>query len=272
MSRRKKAWLLVGTGLVVAAAALFWPRENREARETLEAWRGLIEIDSEPAMEPAADQHDAALRFQQLDMRILKLCLNDATAGLFATPGHSSGVVHGRVRGLEAVDKHIDRLLLMQVMTGGSTCRSLSQPGQEVHFLGGSDVLVLPPGSTTVTNYHVGWLLTARSRLLKDGDFWCELNVELTRLADDDVASPTPRTTPPKIDKVSTGKIAARLRPGETWIVGGLIERDRAPKQFKAPLLSELPRVGGWFSWTYERDVEEEWIVFVRPSSVELRP
>lgn len=110
----------------------------------------------------------------------------------------------------------------------------------------------------TIAEHVIGHTVEASSDFTRDGDLWCETSLELTRLADESVAG-----APPKIDKTSTGKIAARLRPGETLIVAGLTRRDKAPKVLKAPLLCELPGVGGWFSWSYTRDVEDEWIVLI---------
>lgn len=68
-----------------------------------------------------------------------------------------------------------------------------------------------------------------------------------------------------KRDKTSAGKITFWARSGETLIVAGLKQPARGKRTLRAPLLSTLPRVGSWFTWTYERDVENELILLVRP-------
>jgi hypothetical protein len=259
MSRRRKAWLFAGTALVMVAAVLFWPRPNWAAREALAEWRGLVEVDDAPPPMEAEPIRQPDLLFE-VEVRVVKLCLNDATAGLFATPGQSGKVLRGKMRSFADADRLIHRLQDLEVLTVVCGWQFLTQSGQWVKSSRGGEIPVLPPNGT-ITNRLIGNSVELHSDFTRDGELWCATSFEVTRLADEGATD-----TPPKIDTATTGKIAARLRPGEALLIAGLTQHDKAPKVLKAPLLCELPGVGGWFTWSYTRHVEEEWIVLITHS------
>jgi type II secretory pathway component GspD/PulD (secretin) len=273
MTRRTKVRLLAALAIGLALAALFWPRDNRAARETLDELRGIIDV-AEPAdLEP----QEADPREQMVEVRlyIAKLCLTDATAGLFDAPGQDANVVHGRVRSLRQAEASIERLMNMGVLEVVSQPQIVSLSGQ-MSFISSSQLVaaVASNPAATPAAVAVGCNTNVVSTVLEHGTLHIELEAELSWLADDPAPAPATAAnpTPPKINRANTGKITARMRPGETLAVAGLTMNGRGVKTLKAPLLSQLPGVGGWFSWTYERDVEEELIVLVTPRVLPKQP
>ena len=116
------------------------------------------------------------------------------------------------------------------------------------------------PAAGALAFQNFGCMSSVVPRVLKDGTVHVELGVELSWL---DVPPAPP--APPQIAKASTGKIFACLRLGETLAVAGLAMRGRGVKTLKAPLLSDLPAIGSWFTYSHEREIDEELIVLVTP-------
>jgi type II secretory pathway component GspD/PulD (secretin) len=277
MSRRTKVRLLAALAIGLALLALFWPRENRAAREQLDRLRGAIEVESGPA---DIERQEVNPREQMVEVRfcLAKLCLTDATAGLFAAPGQEAKVVHGRVRSLHQVEASIERLSIIGVLDIVTQPQTINLSGQASYIMSGSQIPVLSskPGQApeVVAFQDIGCKTSVVPTVWKDGTPQVEVEAELSWLTDGPAPAPTSTAnpTPPKISRVSTGTITARLRSGETLAVAGLRMNGRGVKTLKAPLLSRLPGVGGWFSWTYERDVEEELIVLVTPRVLPKQP
>jgi Flp pilus assembly secretin CpaC len=285
MSRRTKVCSLTALALGVALTGLLWPRPNHAAREALDELRAIIDLESETAP-PTPPEPDRSKGMVETRFCIAKLCLNDATAGLFSTPGQDAKPVHGRVRSEEQAQAIVERLRTMGVLEVLSLPMMVSQSGQSAYAMTGSQILVpiIPaPVPAAVAVQNVGCKTSVSSRMLDDGMLHVELETELSWLEDGAAAvlaavpppggpAAPPGGAPPKIGKASTGKIAVRIRSGETLVVAGLPSRSRAAKTLKAPLLSDLPAVGSWFSWTYERDVDEELILLMTARIVSQEP
>ncbi|MEI6156962.1 MAG: hypothetical protein WCP87_01190, partial [Atribacterota bacterium] len=72
---------------------------------------------------------------------------------------------------------------------------------------------------------------------------------------------------PQKSEK--TADTTARLRNGETLVIGGLIRSEDVENITKIPLLSEIPIIGGLFTLRNKTHKETELIVFLTPYLVE---
>lgn len=279
MTRRAKVRWLAMVAIGVALTALLWPRDNRAAQEALDELRGMIEVETERT-ETDAQQPERSEQVVEVQLCIAKLCLADATAALFAGPaelGQETKVVQGRVRSLNNAQAIIERLAKMGVLEVVSMPLVQNQSGQASFMMTGCQLAVAPsnpaPAPGIIALQDVGCQTSVLPTVLKDRTLQVELEVELSWLADGPVTPATAANpTPPKISKASTGKITARLRSGETLVVAGLTMNGRGVKTLKAPLLSKLPGVGGWFSWTYDRDVEEELIVLATPRVLPKQP
>jgi hypothetical protein len=280
MTRRKKFGLLAVVALAIAAVGLFWPRDNREARKMLDELRGLIEVEAE-AGQIDLDEIDHTLTAQiVVDTQCVELCLTDATAGLFAMPGQASSPVWGRMQSIEQANQLMKNfykpgvfgrpVATLPVLTLPQPMRVLAQPGVGNEICSGYRIPVKASNPLGVDMHHVGHVVEFVPRMTKQGDIALEVQVTLSRLPAGEESVPLNQVleSAPQIDRVSTGKIVARLRSGEVFVIGGLVKPGKSPKTIKAPLLSDLPWVGSWLSWTYTRAIEEELIVFVAPRIV----
>ncbi len=61
----------------------------------------------------------------------------------------------------------------------------------------------------------------------------------------------------------------ARLHPGETLVIGGLIRSEDIERITRIPILSELPLVGNLFILRSRTHKETELIVFLTPHVIE---
>jgi hypothetical protein len=209
-----------------------------------------------------------------LETRSLTVCLNDATAGVFATPGEPSRRAWGRMQRSDQADQ-----LLLNVCKPGVLAPAAPFPvraplqfmqvaaGAANDIWSGFRVPVKTSNPLEVDMHHVGSAVELSGRMTKRGEVALEIQVTLSWLPAGEESIPMNQVleSVPQIERVSTGKLAARLRHGEVFVVGGLVKQGKTPKTIKVPLLSELPVVGFWLSWTYTRDIEEELIVFVAP-------
>ena len=276
MTRRKLSGVLAVAALAIAAAGLFWPRENRAAREALDELRGQIKVETEAGQINLDEIDDSSTAQIEIDTHSVELCLTDATAGLFAMPRQPSSPASGRMGSDQAAyslkQLYKPGVLGLPVATVPvpapvQSMRVLAQPGVGNEICGGCRIPVKASNPLGVDMHHVGHVVEFVPRITKRGDVALEIQVTLTWLAAREESVPLNQVleSAPQIDRVSTGKIAARLRPGEVFVIGGLVKKGKAPKTIKAPLLSDVPGVGSWLSWTYTRDIEEELIIFVAP-------
>ncbi|MCM8832110.1 MAG: hypothetical protein NC918_07970 [Candidatus Omnitrophica bacterium] len=60
----------------------------------------------------------------------------------------------------------------------------------------------------------------------------------------------------------------ARLKDGETLLLGGLIKNDQSIQRTKLPLFGDIPLIGKFFSWKYKNNNERELLVFLTPRIV----
>jgi hypothetical protein len=248
MTRRKKTALvaIVVTGLF--AALLAWPRPNYAAREALATLRDAIDMVDAETVNPN-ELHQTEKVVVKLDMQLMTHCLDDATAGLFVQPGEPSRLACGRVGFANATDTVTDffRDIRLDRTAGWGTkgIGCVVRLDHNIAKFSGFEVTADGFASDSSTLAHQsGWCVNLRPRLTRQGEVLLELEGER--------------------DKASAGKIAVWVRSGETLIIGGLKQPGRGTKTLRAPLLSKLPRVGSWFTWTYERDLEEELILLLR--------
>ncbi|MCX7730774.1 MAG: type II and III secretion system protein, partial [Candidatus Caldatribacterium sp.] len=68
---------------------------------------------------------------------------------------------------------------------------------------------------------------------------------------------------------VKSADTTARLRPGETLVIGGLIRSEDIERITRVPILSELPIIGNLFVLRNKTHKETELIVFLTPYVIE---
>jgi len=68
---------------------------------------------------------------------------------------------------------------------------------------------------------------------------------------------------------VKNADTTARLHPGETLVIGGLIRSEDIERITRIPILSELPLVGNLFILRSRTHKETELIVFLTPHVIE---
>lgn len=101
------------------------------------------------------------------------------------------------------------------------------------------------------------------------GDGWITLEIApvITR-STGRVPSPDPEfadSAGPLIVDVKQTSVMARVRSGETVVLGGLIQDDARQDVSKVPLFGDLPMVGGLFRDTVDTSARKELVVFVTP-------
>jgi len=74
-------------------------------------------------------------------------------------------------------------------------------------------------------------------------------------------------TVPQTSEKVA--ETTARLRPGETLVIGGLIRSEDIEKITRIPLLSDIPLLGEFFTLRNTTHKETELVVFLTPHIID---
>ena len=67
-------------------------------------------------------------------------------------------------------------------------------------------------------------------------------------------------------------RAVARLKDGETLLIGGLIKNDVTGQRQKIPLLGDIPLLGRFFRWRKKEDTQRELLVFLTPHIIKERP
>jgi MSHA biogenesis protein MshL len=122
------------------------------------------------------------------------------------------------------------------------------------------------PFSTTQSSYTqnaitIGTVLYVTPEVNRDGTVTVDVLPAITQLIGVDT-SPDGEQTAPRMDIKSLSTIA-RLHPGESVMIGGLIrdETDRSGR--KVPLLGDLPLIGGAFGTSATATSRSELVIFL---------
>lgn len=113
----------------------------------------------------------------------------------------------------------------------------------------------------------LGLVLQVTPHVARDGWITLEIAPVITR-STGRVASPDPEFAEgagPLIVDVKQTTVMARVRSGETVVLGGLIQDDTREDVSKVPLFGDLPMVGGMFRDTLSSSSRKELVVFVTP-------
>ena len=113
----------------------------------------------------------------------------------------------------------------------------------------------------------LGLVLQVTPHVAQDGWITLEIAPVITR-STGRVPSPDPdfaESAGPLIVDVKQTSVMARVRSGETVVLGGLIQDDTRQDVSKVPLFGDLPMVGGLFRDTLDTTSRRELVVFVTP-------
>ncbi|WP_369017490.1 hypothetical protein QBE54_07015 [Thermatribacter velox] len=122
--------------------------------------------------------------------------------------------------------------------------------------------------SYTVVKETVGVKLTVTPLLASDGKVLVQVKPEvstgqLTEVKAEGLSWTVPQTS----EKVA--ETTARLRPGETLVIGGLIRSEDIEKITRIPLLSDIPLLGEFFTLRNTTHKETELVVFLTPHIID---
>jgi len=122
--------------------------------------------------------------------------------------------------------------------------------------------------SYSVVKETVGVKLTVTPLLTSDGKVLVHVKPEvstgqLTEVKAEGLSWTVPQTS----EKVA--ETTARLRPGETLVIGGLIRSEDIEKITRIPLLSDIPLLGEFFTLRNTTHKETELVVFLTPHIID---
>lgn len=69
-----------------------------------------------------------------------------------------------------------------------------------------------------------------------------------------------------------SAKAVARLKAGQTLLLGGLIKNEVTDIHEKVPILGDIPFLGRFFSWDHKNHQDRELLVFLTPHIIEDKP
>jgi pilus assembly protein CpaC len=125
-------------------------------------------------------------------------------------------------------------------------------------------------GSVTVEYKDFGVILTARPEYERDGRVFLQITPEVSTLDFTDAIKVAGFTIPAL--RVRRAQTIVAMRPGETLVLGGLLQRDDVELVQKIPLLGDLPIIGALFrSRSFQRQ-ESDLLILVTPQIVEVPP
>ncbi|GIW82447.1 MAG: hypothetical protein KatS3mg105_4254 [Gemmatales bacterium] len=148
--------------------------------------------------------------------------------------------------------------------------RLVTMSGRQAYFLAGGEQAVPAPGglgAVSVTFQPFGTSINFLPIVLGNGKIYLEVEPEVSRL---DAASGTSIG-----GTVVPGRVTQRVRtsvemePGQTFVIGGLIQNEVLASTAKWPVLGDLPYIGTLFSQKSYQEIEQELIIMVTPHLVD---
>jgi len=168
-----------------------------------------------------------------------------------------------------------DITALIQLLQTEQLATVLAQPklvamsGQNAVFqVGGEIPILIATGfATSVVFKPFGTIVNFVARVSDEGDILLTVNPEVSQ---PDFTSPVEGIPTFRTRRAST---SARLRSGETLVIGGLLQRNRTERNDGVPYLQDIPAVGYIFRHTLYTDDVTEHLITVTPRLVApLRP
>jgi MSHA type pilus biogenesis protein MshL len=117
-----------------------------------------------------------------------------------------------------------------------------------------------------VTMITVGTILAITPQISEDGNIALDISPVLTSLVGTE-ESPSRTATAPILDTKQASTLV-RVANGNTVVLGGLIQTERAKNKRKVPLLGDIPGLGYLFTGTYDSKRKKELVIFVTPKLV----
>lgn len=122
-------------------------------------------------------------------------------------------------------------------------------------------------GTVTIEYKDFGVILTARPDYQDDGRVFLQITPEVSTLDFTDAIKVSGFAIPAL--RVRRAQTIVAMRPGETLVLGGLLQRDDVELVQKVPLLADLPIIGALFrSRSFQRH-ESDLLILVTPQLVE---
>jgi pilus assembly protein CpaC len=163
----------------------------------------------------------------------------------------------------------------LSLLEGNNLARVLAQPtlvalsGQSASFLAGGEIPIPVPqalGSTTIVYKPYGIGLSLTPTVLGADRIALKVAPEASQL---DFAHAI------TIDGVSVPALTTRraetaveLGDGESFVIGGLVDRETASNVNKVPLLGDLPIIGAFFKTLQYSQTDRELVIIVTPHLV----
>jgi pilus assembly protein CpaC len=165
---------------------------------------------------------------------------------------------------------------LLQALRNENLIKVLAEPtlvtlsGKSASFISGGEQAIPVPaglGQVGVQFEEFGTRLNFLPILLGDGKIWIEVEPEISNLnpAFGTVINGT------SVPGRSTQRVhtTVMLEPGQTFVIGGLIERRVIAATAKVPIIGELPFLGAAFSAKSYDETETELLISVTPYLVD---
>ena len=251
-----------------AVAGFVWPAESPIAKQSLAKLRGLVEVQREiPAgvtrIDPNAEQ--------EIELEILVVELDTNVAGPFFAGKKGDKLVVGHLKngGGEAFRQALLDIRPYAVERLGRVCRRNANGERSSLDLGRHPAFIWGRGTSNTVWEPYAFLFEGTPTLRNEGDLKLEMNVMLSKAV-------WPATRDAKTDPIyevtARATTQARLRAGETLVVGGLTQKRQRHEWRKVPLLSRLPGVGSYFDYCAYESYEAEILFVVTPRLVEFPP
>jgi pilus assembly protein CpaC len=164
----------------------------------------------------------------------------------------------------------------LQILRNENVAKLLAEPrlvtmsGRAANFLSGGEQAVPSPGglgAVSVTFVPFGTRLTFLPYVLNNGKIFLEVEPEVSAL--DQSLGSTIAGTQVAGRRTQRVHTSIEMEEGQTFVIGGLIQRTVQGSAVKVPVLGDIPFLGAAFSGkTYEED-ESELIVLVTPHLVD---
>ncbi|HEV2439484.1 MAG TPA: pilus assembly protein N-terminal domain-containing protein [bacterium] len=182
---------------------------------------------------------------------------------ILTAPGLAANGLDLLIAQLEALSQRGQARLLARpglVVLAGRTA-SLLLGGQVPVPVAGAN------GTVTIEYKDFGVLLTAKPEYQDDGRVFLQITPEVSTLDFTDAIKVSGFAIPAL--RVRRAQTMVAMRPGETLVLGGLLQRDDVESVQKVPLLADLPIIGALFrSRSFQRQ-ESDLLILVTPQLVE---
>ncbi|MFL5340024.1 MAG: type II and III secretion system protein family protein [Gemmataceae bacterium] len=167
----------------------------------------------------------------------------------------------------------------LQALRDESLAKVLAEPkvvamsGRPAHFLSGGQQAVLSAngsiGGPGVDFKDIGTELDVLPIVLGNGRIYLEVHPRF-RLVDDGKGITTSFGFVPGFSEQSV-QTAVEMEPGQTFVIGGLIQTTVAADTERLPFLGDLPYVGTLFSQIHYTTTDDELVIMVTPHLVDAQ-